>query len=328
MSVKIGHASIDENRKAKGGAAGDQTKKEVCTRTWYSYPWTSVIRPKDSAAAEKIAKAMEQACANDNIGYDQGQRTTLYTQAKAKNWDLSQIVTACECDCSSLVAVCVNAAGISVSKDIYTGNEKSALNATGKFDIYTSSQYTAKDSYLKRGDILLGNGHTAIVLSNGDNAATQSPTTTQQATATQTTTSTGLKVGDAVKLVAGATYTNGKSIPSWVINSTVYVRDIRSNGDVVVSILKIGAITGVVNSKYITKNGQTVSASTSTQLAVGDAVKLIAGAQYTSGRAIPSWVFNCTLYVRELRSGNSVVISTLKSGAITGVVDKKYLTKV
>lgn len=168
MSVKIGHASLDENRSAKGGNAGDQTKKEVCTRTWYNKPWTSVIRPKDSKVAEKIAKAMEQACANDKIGYDQYQRTTLYAQAKAKNWDLSKITTACECDCSSLVAVCVNAAGIPVSKDIYTGNEQAALKATGKFTIYTSSQYIGSSDYLKRGDILLGKGHTAVVLSDGD----------------------------------------------------------------------------------------------------------------------------------------------------------------
>jgi hypothetical protein len=221
----------------------------------------------------------------------------------------------------------VNAAGVSVSKDIYTGNEKAALNGTGKFTVYTSSQYTAKDSYLKRGDILLGNGHTAIVLSNGSSVTTQNSTTTQKPVATQTTTSNGLKVGDAVKLVTGAQYTSGKSVPSWVIKSTVYVREIRSNGDIVVSILKVGAITGVVNSKYITKNGQSTNVAASTQLTVGDAVKLISGAKYTSGKSIPSWVFSCTLYVRELR-GNSAVVSTLKSGAITGVVDKKYLTKV
>ena len=172
MAVKIGHASIDENNKAQGGNAGDQTKKEVCTRSWYSKPWTSVIRPKDSAKAEKIAHAMEQACANDKIGYDQNQRTTLYTQAKAVNWDLSKIATACECDCSSLVAVCVNAAGIKVSKDIYTGNQKAALNATGAFTTYTDSKYISKADYLKRGDILLGNGHTAIVLTDGGGVST------------------------------------------------------------------------------------------------------------------------------------------------------------
>ena len=185
MSVKIGHASIDENRKVKGGTAGDQTKKEVCTRTWYNKPWTSVIRPKDSKSAEKIAKAMEQACANDKIGYDQYQRTTLYTKAKAVNWDLSKITTACECDCSSLVAVCVNAAGISVSKDIYTGNEKAALKATGKFDIFTSSKYIGSSDYLKRGDILLGKGHTAIVLSDGTKVTTNADTSTDVSVSTK-----------------------------------------------------------------------------------------------------------------------------------------------
>jgi LysM repeat protein len=201
MSVKIGHASIDENRKANGGTAGDQTKKEVCTRTWYSYPWTSVIRPKDVNVAEKIAKAMEQACANDKIGYDQYQRTTLYTLAKANNWDLSKITTACECDCSSLVAVCVNAAGIPVSKDIYTGNEKAALNATGKFTIYTDFKYTGSSNYLNRGDILLGNGHTAIVLSDGpytvDNVQPESSVSSNVADTVYT-----VQAGDSLSKIA------------------------------------------------------------------------------------------------------------------------------
>lgn len=170
MAVRIGHASISENGNAgwDGKAkAGDQTGKEVCTRDWYNKPWTAVIRPNDAAVAEKIAKAAEQGAANNNIGYDQSQRTTLYTQAKACGWDLSKIKTACETDCSAFVAVCVNAAGIAVSKDIYTGNELSALKNTGKFTVYTSSAYVGSSDQLKRGDILLGSGHTAIVLSNG-----------------------------------------------------------------------------------------------------------------------------------------------------------------
>ena len=196
MAVTIGHASLDENRNAKGGAAGDQTAKEVCKRSWYSKPWHTVFRPKDSGIAEKIAKAMEQACANDKIGYDQSQRTTLYTLAKAVNWDISKITTACECDCSSLVAVCVNAAGITVSKDIYTGNEKAALKATGAFTIYTESNYVSKADYLKRGDILLGNGHTAIVLSNGSNAESN---TNSNSNANSNTANTGSSVKSEVK---------------------------------------------------------------------------------------------------------------------------------
>ena len=118
---------------------------------------------------------MEQACANNKIGYDQSQRTTLYTQAKACGWDLSKITTACETDCSALVAVCVNAAGITVSKDIYTGNEKAALVNTGKFTVLTGSKYISSSTYLKRGDILLASGHTAIVLSNGSGATSTQP---------------------------------------------------------------------------------------------------------------------------------------------------------
>ena len=34
MAVKIGSARIDENGKAHGGAAGDQTGKEVSTQSW------------------------------------------------------------------------------------------------------------------------------------------------------------------------------------------------------------------------------------------------------------------------------------------------------
>ena len=208
MSVKIGHASLDENNKIKGGNAGDQTKKEVCIRTWYNKPWTSVIRPKDSSVAEKIATAMEQACANDNIGYDQNQRTTLYDQAKANNWDLSKITVACECDCSSLVAVCVNAAGISVNKSIYTGNEQASLNATGKFNVYTAAQYIGSDAYLKRGDILLGAGHTAIVLSDGS-GANDKPVVSQPAQPNKSDCVYVVKSGDTLSKIAaqyGTTY--------------------------------------------------------------------------------------------------------------------------
>ena len=201
--VKIGHASLDENSKARGGKAGDQTGNEVCTRNWYNKSWLCVIRPKDENVAEKIAKAMEQACSNDNIGYDQDQRTTLYYKAKEQNWDISKVTTACECDCSSLVAVCVNAAGYAVSKDIWTGNEKEALMATGGFETLTASKYITGSTYLKRGDILLSSGHTAVVLSNGSKAETTVATTTPTETKPSATTT------EVVKLDPARCFNNG-----------------------------------------------------------------------------------------------------------------------
>lgn len=166
-TVMIGHARGDEEGKAKGGEAGDQTGKEVCIQKWYNKPWTMIFRAKDTSVAEKLASTMEAACANDNIGYDQAQRTTLYTQAEKVKFDLTKINTPCECDCSALVAVCVNAAGIKVSKSMYTGSEEKTLLATGKFLRYNGTGYQTKSDYLRRGDILLGNGHTAICLTNG-----------------------------------------------------------------------------------------------------------------------------------------------------------------
>lgn len=61
------------------------------------------------------------------------------------------------------------------------------------------------------------------------------------------------KVGDVVQLVPGATYASGKSIPSWVFKCRLYVRSIRDNGDVVISTLKEGDVTGVINPKSIYK---------------------------------------------------------------------------
>ena len=55
--VLIGHASINEKGTITGGAAGDQTGKEVCTREWYKHKqgrWL-VFRPDDPGMAERMA---------------------------------------------------------------------------------------------------------------------------------------------------------------------------------------------------------------------------------------------------------------------------------
>lgn len=169
MAIKIGHASIDENGKIAGGTAGDQTKKEVCVRTWYSKPWGVLLRCTDSKMAEKMAVACEKGCSNDKIGYDQYQRTTLYTQACKVNHDLSKITTACECDCSSFMCECAIAAGIDVQYNLTTSTMKNGFEKTGKFKVLTDSKYLTSDKYLKRGDILVKAGsHTVMVLEDGN----------------------------------------------------------------------------------------------------------------------------------------------------------------
>ena len=106
--VRIGSARIDENGKTVGGKAGDQTGKEVSTQSWYLHKkgWI-ILRAKNSDTREKIARCMEAACANNHIGYDQNQRTSLFLIAQKIGYNPAWVTVDCETDCSELVHVCV-----------------------------------------------------------------------------------------------------------------------------------------------------------------------------------------------------------------------------
>ena len=180
MAVLMGSAHGDENRAAHGGKAGDQTGKEVSLEKWYKHKkgWR-VLRAVDEKARDKIAVAMERACANDNIGYDQWQRDTLLKVVKDKGFDPAKADKACETDCSALVRVCC---AYAFGSDIVltaapdarfsTANMCKILVSTGLFTELTGAEYTDKSDNLRRGDILCTKtqGHTVVVLSNGANA--------------------------------------------------------------------------------------------------------------------------------------------------------------
>ena len=172
MSVKIGHASIDERGKGRDGRAGDQSGREVCVREWYPKGWTVNLRPKSVIIAEKSATACEKICANKNVGYDMDQRNTLHTQAKSVGYDLSKIDKPCETDCSALMTLCAIAAGVTSLE--YTGNApttstmRRSFAASGAYEALTDSKYLTTDAYLRRGDILVAEGHhTVMVLEDG-----------------------------------------------------------------------------------------------------------------------------------------------------------------
>lgn len=178
MAVTVGSARIDENGNAHGGSAGDQNAKEVSTQNWYKHSkgWR-VLRAKDAAKAAKIAACMKAACANSNIGYDQYQRLTLYNEAQSFGFDVSKVTKKVECDCSSLVRVCLAYAGIKVG-NFRTTDQAKIMLASGEFTELTGSKYTDQSAYLRAGDVLVTRtqGHTVVVLSDGPNAET-TPTT-------------------------------------------------------------------------------------------------------------------------------------------------------
>ncbi len=206
VTIKVGSARIDENGKISGGAAGDQTGKEVCTQTYYMHSkgWY-LYRAKDAAVAERLATAMSDACNNDNIGYDQGERTTVISQLE-RYGALKKIATKTEADCSSLVRACCIEAGFDTG-NFNTASEGAALEKTGMFE---SRKSVTSSTKLFDGDILVTKtkGHTVIVVS-GNSRKTSSSSATQIGTA----------VSVSSKFKVGRNYT---------LQSDMYIRDSAS----------------------------------------------------------------------------------------------------
>lgn len=163
MAIKVGSARIDENGKISGGIAGDQTGKEVSTQDFYlhSKGWY-LIRPKSVEDANKLASAMQAACENDNIGYDQSERLGIITQIK-KYGSMFKIPVKTEADCGTLVRGCCIEAGFDPG-NFTTAEEAVALSRTGKFE---GKVAVTSSTILYNGDILVTKtkGHTVIVVS-------------------------------------------------------------------------------------------------------------------------------------------------------------------
>lgn len=172
MTVYIGNAVGDEHGKARGGEPGDQTGRELRIQPWYKNAkgWR-VFRAKSADVRKALAINMRAACENRYIGYDQRERNTLYKEAAHYGFDCSKVTTSCECDCSSLVRVCVAFAGIK-TKDFNSVSGPSRLLATGEFIELTDDNHTKESAYLCTGDILCTKvkGHMAVVLNDGPKA--------------------------------------------------------------------------------------------------------------------------------------------------------------
>ena len=183
MATKyIAHASIDEHSKIKGGTAGDQTKKEVCIRSWYNKPWSHVLRINNEKVRKQFGNNMIDIAKNDNIGYDQNQRNSLLTQAIKVDFDFSKIKTKCECDCSSSITVAFLGAIYKVLgeeeyekayKILYADNNcrttstlRSGLNTLKMITVYSDKAHIASTDKAVFGDIYISEGHHVVCYIN------------------------------------------------------------------------------------------------------------------------------------------------------------------
>ena len=99
----------------------------------------------------------------------------------------------------------------------------------------------------------------------------------------------------------------------------------KANAEAQLEKLKEAGFNGFITTSTVQKPDNTPYEPA---FSVGDKVKLDSNATvYGTSIKFSDWVYDSTLYVREI-SGDRVVVSTQKTGAITGVVDKKYLNKI
>lgn len=159
-NVYIGSARHDENGKYRGGKRGDQTGNEVATQKMYNYlskgGWIC-YRAKDPKVRAALKDAMLRACANNNIGYSQSDRYSIWNNGTGSNVPVNT-------DCSMLVRTCILEASQHDIGDFTTASEHSALLNSGLFT-KVGAVTTLSDLY--EGDVLVTRlkAHTAIVTS-------------------------------------------------------------------------------------------------------------------------------------------------------------------
>lgn len=172
MSVIIGSARADENKKYSGGKKGDQRQTssndwsgEVSMQNFYVHKkgWY-VLRPKDKLVADMIACKMKDACNNKNIGYSQSDRLGIIANG-------IETLQPTNCDCSSLVRECIKEATGKDVGNFTTGNEANILERSG---IFEARKVYKQGMKLYVGDVLVTKekGHTVIVV-QGDQRTTQ-----------------------------------------------------------------------------------------------------------------------------------------------------------
>ena len=259
MAVTICHASIDENGRAHSGAAGDQTGKEVCTRSWYSKPWDVMLRYKDSSIAKKAAKIAKKLANSNLVGYDQYQRNTLYQALKSYDWDVDKYIKSgkkTETDCSAFIYACYcclipamrsnsNAPTTSTMKSFYTKHG---------FTAYATSKYISQDTNLKTGDVLVkSSSHTVMAITDGSGSSSSATTTATSGTLNKTAKWTGKVTASSLNVREWAG-TGNKVLRSLAKGTKVSVCDIvkDSTGDSWYYIKESGKY-GFVSAKYIAK---------------------------------------------------------------------------
>lgn len=163
--MQFTYASISENGTVNG-VKGDQTKKEVKTSNAYNFGQTHFTRFKNKKKRKAISSIALRLAKNDNIGYSQNNRSSLFEECRRINWDKSRLkeIKKCNCDCSSFVSCVINLAYGKEKLPSYTTTYNISKDFIhSKMPIATHKQKRIVNKKLIKGDIVYKKGHVAIV---------------------------------------------------------------------------------------------------------------------------------------------------------------------
>lgn len=351
----ISNSGCDERGTYYGGVAGDQTGTEWQIRSWYSRPWNCVLRHPDAKVRATICRLAKDAANNNRIGYDQYQRTTFWEELQKVGYEPSKIKNNCESDCSAGVAAIVKATGYllnmtalkNVSKDIYTGNERSGLKAAG-FTVLTDSKYLTSDAYLLEGDILLNDScHTAINVSNGYKAGASS---SSSSSAKPSAPSASAKAPNKTKKWTGIVNATDLNVRSWAGTENRALRSLKKGTKVEVCdtvaasdgsawyYIKESGKYGFVSADYVVKKTATNKPAKKKSSAPSKTKKWT-GKVTADELNVRSWAGTENPRLRSLKKGTKVDVcdsikasdgSTwyyIKESGKYGFVHSRYITK-
>lgn len=157
-------ASIGSNGKVIDDLVGDQNGREVKIGEYYNFGQKWVIRFRSKKRGRKAAAATKMLARNNNIGYNQSNRKTLYNQCELINWDIDRIyqIHPCDCDCS-LLAVC--AVNFAYGKSLlpYSLTTYSLPNIVNQYKTkFKRADNDIKSQRFHKGDLVGKPGHVII----------------------------------------------------------------------------------------------------------------------------------------------------------------------
>lgn len=129
--------------------------------------WLKCFRPIDEGMAEFIADFVTKCVANgSHIGYSQDStRTGVFDALKALgSTDPSKINTLVNCDCATVIGAAVYYSGLKLDslRKLCTWEMEDVLGGSGAFIVITDKDLLKSGKGIRRGDILLRSGHTAV----------------------------------------------------------------------------------------------------------------------------------------------------------------------